>query len=48
MTLDALAASLGKPGKRELQSLRRRLDELKSGGQLHVNRGWRVLPQRKT
>lgn len=38
MTLDALAASLGKPGKRELQTLRRRLDELKSGGQVHVNR----------
>lgn len=38
MTFDALVASLGKPGKREVQALRRRLDELKSAGQLHVNR----------
>ncbi len=39
MTLDALAAALGKSEKRELQTLRRRLDELKSSGQVLVNRG---------
>jgi ribonuclease R len=39
MTLDALAAALGKLEKRELQSLRHRLDELKSSGQVLVNRG---------
>ena len=38
MTLDALAAALGKQDKRELQGLRRRLDELKSSGQVLVNR----------
>jgi ribonuclease R len=38
MTLDALGASLGKPGKRELQALKGRLDELKAGGQVLVNR----------
>jgi ribonuclease R len=43
MTLDALAETLAataaKPGKRDLQLLRRRLDELKSSGQVLVNRG---------
>ncbi|MBL8198374.1 MAG: hypothetical protein JNJ67_05515, partial [Chromatiales bacterium] len=42
MTLDALAETLAataaKPGKRDLQLLRRRLDELKSSGQVLVNR----------
>ena len=42
MTLDALAEPCAGsiPASVDLQALRRRLDELKSSGQVLVNRGW--------